>query len=196
MVRHAEPVIATAGGPTEPLRPLTAHGRRQADELAEVLCAAGPHSIVSSPYRRAAQTVQPAADRMGLKVELRDDLREWRSGLEPTPAWKDHYLRCWDHPGYALPGAESHDQAQARILAALCGLATRWRSRGGTVVVGTHGTVTSLALAGLGAPVDAAFWLGMPMPAVYRLGIDAFGSWSSGSGPGLPPGWVPATPGY
>jgi hypothetical protein len=35
----------------------------------------------------------------------------------------------------------------------------------------------------LGAPVDAAFWLGMPMPAVYRFEVDAAGSWSSVGGP-------------
>jgi hypothetical protein len=51
--------------------------------------------------------------------------------------------------------------------------------------------VISLALAGLGAPVDAAFWLGMPMPAVYRFDVDATGSWSSMRGPGLPPDWAP-----
>jgi 2,3-bisphosphoglycerate-dependent phosphoglycerate mutase len=192
VVRHAEPVVATVDGPAEPLRPLTGRGRRQAEDLAEALCAARPHTIVSSPYRRAVDTVQPAAARLGLEVGLLDDLHEWRSGLRPTPRWRDHYLRCWADPGYALPGAESHDQARARMLAALDGIAARWRPHGGTVVAGTHGTVISLALAGLGAPVDAAFWLGMPMPAVYRFDVGATGSWSGVSGPGLPPDWVPS----
>jgi 2,3-bisphosphoglycerate-dependent phosphoglycerate mutase len=194
VVRHAEPVAATVDGPPEELRPLTERGLRQAEALATELCAARPHTIASSPYRRAVQTVQPAADRLGLEVELVDDLREWRSGLEPTPSWKEHYRRCWEDPDYALPDAESHSGARARMLAALDGLARRWRPRGGTVVVGTHGTVISLALAGLGAPVDAIFWLGMPMPAVYRLQADDDGWWSSVSGPGLPDGWAPAAP--
>jgi hypothetical protein len=62
------------------------------------------------------------------------------------------------------------------------------------VVVGTHGTVISLALGAMGAPVDADFSLGMPMPAVYRLDLDSSGAWSSASGPGLPPCWIPARP--
>jgi 2,3-bisphosphoglycerate-dependent phosphoglycerate mutase len=192
LVRHAEPVPPTSGGPREPVRPLTAHGRRQAEELAEALRAEEPHAIVSSPYLRAVQTVQPAADRLGLGVELLADLREWRAGLEPTPNSKDHYLRCWSNPGYALPGAESHRHARQRMLAALSGMVARWLPRGGTVVAGSHGTVITLALAGIGAPVDADFWLGMPVPAVYRLGVDAQGAWSSVSGPGLPVGWSPA----
>jgi 2,3-bisphosphoglycerate-dependent phosphoglycerate mutase len=191
LVRHAEPVVATLDGPAEPLRPLTERGHRQAEALAEELCAARPHTIVSSPYRRALDTVRPAADRIGLGIELLDDLCEWRSGLRPTPHWKAHYLRCWADPAYAPPGAESHRQAQARMLAALDGIVVRWLPGGGTVVAATHGTVISLALTGLGAPVDAAFWLGMPMPAVYRFDVDAAGSWTSVSGPGLPPGWVP-----
>ena len=191
LVRHAEPVPPTAGGPREPVRPLTENGRRQADELARLLRAEAPHSIVSSPYLRAVQTVRPAADLMGLGVELLADLREWRAGLEPTPNWKDHYLRCWSNPGYALPGAESHRHARQRMLGALSGMIARWLPRGGTVVAASHGTVITLALAGMGAPVDVDFWLGMPMPAVYRLGVDAEGAWSSVSGPGLPAGWSP-----
>jgi 2,3-bisphosphoglycerate-dependent phosphoglycerate mutase len=191
VVRHAEPVVATVDGPPEPLRPLTERGHRQAEELADELCAAAPHTIVSSPYRRALDTVRPASRRLGLQVELLDDLREWRSGLRPTPDWKRHYLRCWEDPAHAAPGAESHDQARARMLAALDRIVARWRSRGGTVVAGTHGTVISLALAGLGAPVDTSFWFGMPMPAVYRFEVDATGSWSGVRGPGLPSDWTP-----
>lgn len=188
VVRHAEPVVATVDGPPEPLRPLTERGRRQAKELADELNAARPHTIVSSPYRRALETVRPAADRIGLGIELLDGQREWRSGLRPTPDWKDHYLRCWADPAYALPGAESHRQAQRRMLAALDGMVARWLPGGGTVVAGTHGTVISLALSGLGVPVGEEFWLGMPMPAVYRFDVDPAGVWSGVSGPGLPPG--------
>ncbi|HZD37883.1 MAG TPA: histidine phosphatase family protein [Actinomycetes bacterium] len=65
VVRHAEPEVPAADGPPEPLRPLAGRGRRQAEELAEELCAAAPHTIVSSPYRRALDTVRPAARRLG-----------------------------------------------------------------------------------------------------------------------------------
>lgn len=66
LVRHAEPVTPTVDGPAQPLRPLTPRGRGQALALAAELCAACPHTIVSSPYRRALETVEPTASRLGL----------------------------------------------------------------------------------------------------------------------------------
>jgi 2,3-bisphosphoglycerate-dependent phosphoglycerate mutase len=52
------------------------------------------------------------------------------------------------------------------------------------VVVGSHGTFVARALVAFGHAVDADFWLGMPMPAVYLL------RWTAGgveaAGPGLP----------
>lgn len=36
-------------------------------------------------------------------------------------------------------------------------------------ILSSHGTWISRALHGLGLPVDADFWLAMPMPAVYEV---------------------------
>jgi 2,3-bisphosphoglycerate-dependent phosphoglycerate mutase len=186
LVRHAESVVPTPGGPDEQTRPLTARGQRQAEELADVLAGVGPRAVVCSPYRRAVQTVQPTADRIGLPVIVVEGLREWTSGLAPTPEWRGHYRRCWADPDYALPGAERHREAQARALATMDELVARYGPEGGAVVAGSHGTLISLALAGLGAPVDEAFWLAMPMPAVYRLVVSSTGGWRGMHGPGLP----------
>ena len=185
LVRHAESVVPTVGGPDEPTRSLTERGQRQALQLVDSLASAGPRAVVCSPYQRAIQTVQPAADRLGLRVTLLEGLREWRSGLAPTPDWHDHYQRCWKDPDHGLPCAETHRQAQARALATLDHLVARYGPRDGAIVAGSHGTLISLALAGLGAPVDEAFWLGMPMPAVYRLLVSPTDGWRSVRGPGL-----------
>ena len=58
----------------------------------------------------------------------------------------------------------------------------------GTVVVGSHGTFAARALVGLGlAGIDFEFWRRMPMPAVYRVRLEAGGVVASGPGlPGLP----------
>ena len=114
-----------------------------------------------------------------------EGLREWRSGLAPTPNWRDHYQRCWRDPDYALPGAETHRRARARALATLARLVARYGPEGGAIVAGSHGTLISLALGGLGAPVDQEFWLAMPMPAVYRLVVSPIDGWRSVRGPGL-----------
>lgn len=57
-------------------RPLNKKGRRQAEELATTLAAGDVRRVVSSPYVRCVQTVEPLAAALGLDVELDDRLAE------------------------------------------------------------------------------------------------------------------------
>lgn len=58
------------------LRPLDKRGRRQAERLVESLAHYPTTRILSSPYTRCVQTVEPLAARLGLPVEERDELVE------------------------------------------------------------------------------------------------------------------------
>ncbi len=60
------------------LRPLNRKGERQARALATQLKAGSPARVLSSPFIRCVQTVQPLADKLGLKVEEVDELEEGR----------------------------------------------------------------------------------------------------------------------
>jgi hypothetical protein len=57
-------------------RPLDKRGRRQADALVEELERYPISRILSSPYDRCVQTVEPLATRRGLAIEQRDELGE------------------------------------------------------------------------------------------------------------------------
>ena len=57
-------------------RPLDKRGRRQADALVEELEGYPLSRILSSPYDRCVQTVEPLATRRGLAIEQRDELGE------------------------------------------------------------------------------------------------------------------------
>jgi broad specificity phosphatase PhoE len=57
-------------------RPLDKKGHRQAEELAAVLGTEDVRRVVSSPYARCVQTVEPLAAALGLEVELDDRLAE------------------------------------------------------------------------------------------------------------------------
>jgi broad specificity phosphatase PhoE len=57
-------------------RPLNAKGERQAAALVRRLKLWTPGRILSSPYVRCLQTVQPLADDLGLKVEEAVELEE------------------------------------------------------------------------------------------------------------------------
>ncbi len=157
----------TIGGLDEYRRPLTAVGLAQADDLAGPLVSVAPARFLSSPYLRAVQTVAPAAQALGLAVEPRAELRQWVSGIEPTPQWQRHYRYCWDNPEWSNAAGETHAALMTRAVDALGRAADE--GKGCVTVIGAHGTWIARALFGLGCAVDADFWFNMPMPAIYKV---------------------------
>jgi phosphohistidine phosphatase SixA len=70
LLRHARAGDRTEWEDDDRLRPLDERGRRQAEELVELLRPIGVRRIVSSPYVRCVQTVEPLAAALGLELEL------------------------------------------------------------------------------------------------------------------------------
>jgi len=65
------------------LRPLDKKGRKQASRLPDVLAGVAIGRIVSSPYLRCVQTVEPLAAARGLELETARELGE---GGQEAPA--------------------------------------------------------------------------------------------------------------
>jgi broad specificity phosphatase PhoE len=76
LVRHAKAGSRSAWSGSDDLRPLTKTGRRQADALGELLADRGVTRVISSPYVRCRQTVEPLGQRLRLPVDLADELAE------------------------------------------------------------------------------------------------------------------------
>ena len=76
LVRHASAGDRDDWDGDDRLRPLDARGRRQAEELVELLGPLEVRRVVSSPYARCIETVEPLAEARGLSVELDDRLAE------------------------------------------------------------------------------------------------------------------------
>ena len=76
LVRHASAGDRHNWDGDDRLRPLDERGRREAAELVEMLRPLGVRRIVSSPYTRCVETVEPLAAELGLEVELDDRLAE------------------------------------------------------------------------------------------------------------------------
>jgi 8-oxo-dGTP diphosphatase len=81
VVRHAKAGHATRWTGDDSLRPLTSKGARQAEALVEILAPFAINSVLSSPYLRCVQTVQPLAAARGLKVQKTPNLATGR-GLD------------------------------------------------------------------------------------------------------------------
>ncbi len=82
LVRHAKAGSRSEWIGSDEARPLTKSGRRQAKALVQVLRDAEPKRILSSPYQRCTQTVEPLARHLGLEVE---EVAELAEGEPPEP---------------------------------------------------------------------------------------------------------------
>jgi 8-oxo-dGTP diphosphatase len=76
VVRHAKAGSRKGWGGDDARRPLSKAGRAQAEALVTLLKPARFHRIVSSPFVRCLETVEPLAAAAGLEVELDERLAE------------------------------------------------------------------------------------------------------------------------
>jgi phosphohistidine phosphatase SixA len=76
VVRHGHAGGRSAWAGPDDERPLTRRGRKQAAGIADQLSAVGLSRLVSSPAMRCMQTLEPLADRLGLRVTADDRLLE------------------------------------------------------------------------------------------------------------------------
>jgi 8-oxo-dGTP diphosphatase len=76
LLRHGTAADRSKWKGSEEARPLTKKGRRQAEAIARSLADAGIERILSSPYDRCVQTVEPLAKMIGAPVETSPLLAE------------------------------------------------------------------------------------------------------------------------
>ena len=79
VVRHAKAGIRAAWSGPDEERPLTRRGRKQARRLVERFQGLEMRRILSSPFLRCVQTVEPLGEARGLAVEAIPELREGAS---------------------------------------------------------------------------------------------------------------------
>lgn len=80
LIRHAKAKNRLEWGDLDEVRPLTKRGRREADAIATRLLDDPPQVLVSSPYRRCVQTLEPLAAALDTPVRTSDALAEGAGG--------------------------------------------------------------------------------------------------------------------
>lgn len=159
LVRHASSTHQA------PEAPLTAAGLAQAETLAEVLSTLDVARIVSSPYRRAVQTLVPFSTRSGIAIELDARLIEHRlSGVELAD-WRQHLRTSFTDLDMCLEGGESSRAARERGLAAVEEAA----ATGQRTLLVTHGKLLALLLGAFDASVGYEAWEKLSNPDLYVL---------------------------
>src|SRR5215510_14747495 len=97
MVRHAKAGTRSAWVGPDEARPLSRAGREQAERITELLVHEPAPRVLSSPYRRCVETLEPLAVKLGVPVEVVDALEEG-APVEPLvelmTALPDHTVLC------------------------------------------------------------------------------------------------------
>jgi 8-oxo-dGTP diphosphatase len=97
LVRHAKAGSRRDWSGPDRLRPLSPAGLRQAEALAARLAPLRPTSLISSPYLRCVQTLQPTAKATAMQISTDDCLAEGRSYtavLELMASLADRAMLC------------------------------------------------------------------------------------------------------
>ena len=76
LVRHAKAGSRKEWEGPDHLRPLSKKGRKQAARMVDQLAGFPVSRVLSSPYARCMETVEPLAERLHLPVEQADELAE------------------------------------------------------------------------------------------------------------------------
>jgi len=149
LVRHGRPNEIDSAAPGDPS--LNADGWRQAQAVSKLLAEEGITRIVASPMRRARETAQPLAERLGLDVDLVAGWAEadrgahrYRSTETLRAEGGEAWARFLADPIRYL-GAEP-EAFRAGVVAAL-EATTAGEDRAARVVVFTHGLPVNVVLA-------------------------------------------------
>jgi 2,3-bisphosphoglycerate-dependent phosphoglycerate mutase len=154
LIRHAEPERVAPGSASAPADPvLTERGRAQAERLARWLEHEPVDAVLSSPLRRARETADLVAARLGLDVDLNDGLQEYDARadyyipVEELRETRDHHWRAMIEGRWEELGGEDPERFQARIVPVVDAIIGRFP--GGRVAAVCHGGVINVYLAAL-----------------------------------------------
>ncbi|HYG22858.1 MAG TPA: histidine phosphatase family protein [Verrucomicrobiae bacterium] len=141
-------------------------GKAEAERLADGLAASQINLVFSSPMERCRETAEPIARRLGLQVQVLEELNEiqfgdW-TGLELEGLTGSDLWRQWNtfRTGVRIPNGETIHEIQARMVRAIDMLRRKFAEQ-------------RIALVSHGDPLRSVlcFYLGMPLDFIPRLEV-------------------------
>ena len=139
-VRHAEPNTLNHDDLT---RELSEKGWKDRLLVTDFLQSKHIDVLLSSPYRRAVDTISDFARKSSLNIELEDDFRERRIG-EWLVDFDGFTRRQWLDFSYKLTGGESLQEVQKRNIHALNRVLRQYSNK--NIAIGSHGTALSTVI--------------------------------------------------
>lgn len=150
--------------------PLTKEGLLQAKELAQFLSGYQFDCIVSSPFKRAIDTIKPYAESIHAEVKKDDRLAEriLSTQTDPDWDWRTHLKRTYNEEHLKFPGGESTFEAKQRVKSLILDLQAESIN---SVLMITHGNLLSLMISLYQPSFGYTEWELLRNPDVFMIDI-------------------------
>ena len=162
VIRHCE----AEGQSPEAL--LTDRGLEQVLDLSEFFSNIKIDRIISSPYKRAIDSIQPLARRLNIDVEIDRKLTERMLSTKNLSDWFEKLRSTFDDIELKFEGGESSREAMNRIVEVVEGAFSSNNNNNNTVIV-THGNLMSLLLMYFNKDIGFDDWRRLSNPDVFLL---------------------------
>lgn len=163
LVRHCSATGQPSGAE------LTPDGIDQAKALAEILSEHKVRRIISSPFKRAVDSAKPAAENLGISIEIDPRLVERELGETLDGNWMEALRATFEDPLLCFPGGESSEAATARGRAAIEDV---FQEALFPTAVFTHGNLLALTARSFDGSLGFEFWKDLQNPDLVALTHD------------------------
>ncbi|MFS0577316.1 histidine phosphatase family protein [Sporosarcina sp. 179-K 3D1 HS] len=148
----------------QPEAELTEEGKEQAKELHRFFEKRNIKHIISSPFTRAIQSIQPTAESQGLQVEIDGRLAEHKLISKNLKDWIERLEESVRDRDLKMAGGESSREIAKR------GMEVLESATDGTVLV-THRNTMALLLMQIDGMQGLKEWSGFSRPDVYEVKV-------------------------
>jgi len=168
-VRHAHSIYT----PDEMERPLSEKGFNDAKRITDLFKNQNVDVVLSSPYKRAIQTVEGIADYFNKEIEYVEDFKERILTTGPAEDFNHAITKVWEDENFHWEGGETNRFAQDRGVKATLDVIEKYPNK--NIVIGTHGNLMVLIMNYFDRKYDFTFWKSLDMPDVYKLTFEGNG---------------------
>lgn len=145
---------------------LTEQGYKQALELSNFFADLTIDYIITSPYKRALESIQPFAQSSHLAIAQDNRLSERVLSTQNLPDWFEKLQRTFQDMELKFEGGESSYEAMTRIIAVV---EEAFQSSNNHIVIVTHGNLLSVLLKHYNEKFGFVEWQKLSNPDIFLL---------------------------
>ena len=167
MIRHAKSPFVVG---QELTRELSTQGLIDAKKVADIMDNKKIDLIVSSPYKRAIQTIEKIATNKDIEIIVYEELRE-RQLKGAFKLTEDEIYQAiktsFEDIDFHLTDGESIRDVQNRAMPVIKNLLNNYEGK--TIIIGTHGNVMTIIMNYFDKAYGYEFWKNTSKPDIYKL---------------------------